>query len=198
MKTKTKFKLFLKNRKINKKRLLKIVSIITLFAFLNCLTGCSFYFKAVTEKDFSSNRITQLDNDGKYFILHSNDNAWHFYDLQIKKDTITGKLDAMLSYHVKYLTPKSKGVKRYIKYEEPDVIKEVHIYTSDTTFKDKGTDTIYIPITSIQKIIIYDPAKGATTLSWVLPPAIIVTSFIVAIVVYIFEEGIMGEFETGW
>ncbi|MCK4407516.1 MAG: hypothetical protein KAT33_06925, partial [Bacteroidales bacterium] len=64
MKTKTKFKLFLKNRKFNKKRLLKIVSIITLFAFLNCLTGCSFYFKAVTEKDFSSNRVTQLDDDG--------------------------------------------------------------------------------------------------------------------------------------
>ena len=198
MKTKTKFKLFLKNRKFNKKRLLKIVSIITLFAFLNCLTGCSFYFKAVTEKDFSSNRVTQLDDDGKYFILHSKDNAWHFYDLQINGDTINGKLDAMLYYHAKYLTPKSKGVKRYIKKEEPEVIKEVHIYTSDTTFGYFDTN-VSIPMVSIQKIIIYDPAKGATTLSWVLPPVIIVTSFIVAILVNIFEDGIMGDgYLGGW
>ena len=108
--------------------------------------------------------------------------------MQIKGDTITGKLDAMLYYHVKYLTPKSKGVKGYKKHNEPEVINEVHIYTSDTTFGYFDTNVL-IPMSSIQKIIIYDPAKRATTLSWVLPPVIIVTSFIAAIFISVALQG---------
>lgn len=180
MKTLPKFKLLLKNRKVNKKRLLKIVSIITLFAFLNCLTGCLYFFKAITEKDFNPNRITQLDDDGKYFILHSKDNAWNFYDLQIKGDTINGRLDAMLYYHAKYLTPKSKGAQSYKKHKEPEVINEVHIYTSDTTFGYFNTN-VSIPMASIQKITIYDRAKGATIISWILPPVLILAALIVIV-----------------
>ncbi len=149
------------------RRLLKTISFITLIAFLNCTMGCGYFYKVQTEKEISKQKITEINKPEKFIILQDGINAWHFDNLKFTGDMLTGSLDYYLGYHFNYLSPKKpEGANRYKKKSEPDVINEVHIYTTDTIPIDSKTASI--PITSIQKIEIYNYDKKATTRSWVL------------------------------
>ena len=187
MKSKTLAGFFIGNDKTFGKRFLKAISFITLFAFLNCTIGCGYFYKVQTEKDISKQKISEVNKPEKFIILQDGINAWHFSNLKFIGDTLTGNLDLNLGYHMNYLSPeKPEKPNRFKKKNEPDVINEVHIYITDTI--PVIAVTAAIPITSIQKIDIYNYDKKATKRSWVLG----ITMPLVGILLVVFIVAIIG------
>ena len=183
-----------KREQDTKKRLfLKTVSLFTLFAFLACQPGCMYYYKVNQVDNYSEEKIDSFEQQGKYFILHQGEQAWHLYDFTISNDTISGKITSQLDYHVNYLNPKYKR-NSYKKKEAPNVIKEVHLFTSDSSFSSFDTQ-INIPFSSIKEIKVYDPAKGYTFLSWFIPPVIGILGGVLIIAVWTLDGGLFGK---GW
>ena len=189
MKTKTLAGFFIGNNKTFGDRLLKTISFITLIAFLNCIVGCGYFYKVQTEKDISKQKISEINKPEKFIILQDGINAWHFSNLKFIGDTLTGNLDLNLGYHMNYLSPeKPEKPNRFKKKNEPDVINEVHIYITDTI--PIISVTASIPITSIQKIDIYNYDKKATKRSWVLGITLpLVGGLLVVFIVAIIASG---------
>ena len=189
MKSKTLAGFFIGNDKTFGKRFLKAISFITLFAFLNCTIGCGYFYKVQTEKDISKQKISEVNKPEKFIILQDGINAWHFSNLKFIGDTLTGNLDLNLGYHMNYLSPeKPEKPNRFKKKSEPDVINEVHIYITDTI--PVISVTASIPITSIQKIDIYNYDKKATKRSWVLGITLpLVGGLLVVFIVAIIASG---------
>lgn len=149
------------------KKLMPAISFIVLMAFLNLIMGC-YYYKVGTGYDVPPERITEFQSKRNYIILHKGDIAWHFMDIKVNGDMLEGVWEELPNKHMKYKTTDSYGVNRYKKnsyVNESSVLNEVHIYTSE--LKKAENNSISVPITSITKIEIYDPAVGATTASWV-------------------------------
>lgn len=174
---------------LNSKRylLLRIISVLTMYSFLFSHSGCMYYYKVNTVTNHSQDQIETYQKQAMYFVLHRGDEAWHLYDLDITADRIMGKISPNLDYHINHIKPKTNMPNRYIKKKEPDVLKEVHFYTTDSSFSYFDT-LIIIPVNSINKIALYDRAKGATILSWVIPP-ILVTGIVVLVCINIFISG---------
>ena len=200
MKTKKLADFFISNNKSFGKGLLKAISFITLFAFLNCTIGCGYFYKVQTEKDISKQKISEVNKPEKFIILQDGINAWHFSNLKFIGDTLTGNLDLNLGYHMNYLSPeKPEKPNRFKKKNEPNVINEVHIYITDTIPAISVTTSI--PITSIQKIDIYNYDKKATKRSWVLGSlglvgAGLIIVLIVAVIAKGTGSGMIGDY--GW
>ena len=117
-----------------KRIIIKQITYFTLIAFLNLFSACSHYFRVVVENPYSAQSIKQFDEEDKYLVLHRGNDAWHMYDLQIINDSIQAKLDFQLGYQANYLDAKEKGLNKYYKKIEPEVINAVHIYTIDSSF----------------------------------------------------------------
>ncbi len=108
-------------------------AIIAMIVLLCISSSCSFY-RVVPQDQFTSQSVMQYEDAGRYLILHRSDEAWHMSDIQLNNDSMLVKLDFNLGYHSNYLNPKMKGLNEFKKKKEPDVIREVHLYTSDSSF----------------------------------------------------------------
>ncbi len=143
---------------------MKTLSMVILFAFLNCIMGCAPFFKIAQQPELKSWQAEKLNDvqSSHYIILRYQDSegswAWHITELNFKNDTIYVTLDPWLDYHIKYLKPKKDRKNRY-KRNEPRVIDEIHLFTSDTIAYDATTANI--PINSIYKTKIYEYDKKA-------------------------------------
>jgi hypothetical protein len=149
-----------------KKSVSQSVSLIVLCAFLIMISGCMNYYKAKKTNEPPKAAIVKLQNDKKFIILHKDLNAWHFTDIVIGEDYISGTI-SRLTGHEKYKTTKPSGVNRYLSKERSEVLNEVHIYVTD--FTQQPDSLVSIPLAAVNKIEVYDPAKGATFASWISP-----------------------------
>ncbi len=140
---------------------------ILLIAALLILSSCSF-FRVVPESDYSAQSLKQYENDGKYLVLHRGEWAWHIYDLSVGAGILKARLDVQLGYHVKYLEPKEKGLNRFDKGSEPEIINSVHIFTTDTSFSNLDT-LVAIPVSSINAVKSYSYAQAASRASILVP-----------------------------
>ncbi len=155
--------------------MLEIFALFTMMIFLNYLTGCMFYFK-VKEENNLSNPDTQalLNLSDKYVILQEGNSVNHLYDIEIKNDLMTGKIEPLTPAHEKHLNPKKKGGNRYIKKSESGVVNEVHLFVNDVDLKDQSNESVSFPLSAVQKVQIYKADGGATAASWLLPPLIVI------------------------
>lgn len=144
----------------------KYLSIILVLAFLNTMGGC-YYYKVVTSEDPHHDVIRTQQEAKKFFIMHSGDQALRFSDITVGDNTIEGIISP-LPGHQYYKTTSTKHANRYKvrpKQDERAVINEVHITVSEYNITEGNEITIALE--HIEKIEIYDKAKGATGASFV-------------------------------
>jgi hypothetical protein len=152
--------------------IIKLATYLTLIVFLNLFTACSHYFRVVSKSPYSAQTIKRYEDHGKYLILQRNNEVWHLYDLSIINDSIHAKLDSQIGYQANYLNPKEKGLNKFNKSDEPDVINAVYIYTSDSSFNYSDT-FVSIPVSSISGIKYYSYAQAASRAPYIVPIVLI-------------------------
>ena len=145
----------------------QFISWIVLIAFLNLIHGCHFYYKVNKSAEPPGPALIKFQDDYKFIILHNADSVWKFKNIVVDEDTIRGTITKLVD-HNKYKTTNPERSNRYkksSKINESEVLNEVHIYMTEST---QPSDTlISIPTAAIDKIELYDPAKGATVASWI-------------------------------
>ncbi len=124
------------------------------------------YAQKSAEKLEKNQKDSEINNSEKFIILQSGDQTWYFDNLQLDGDILTGTLNDNLDDHLKYSSPEQpEGTKQIEKQNHPDIINEVHIYTEDAI--PVNSTSASIPITSIEKIELYNTNKKTTTRSWI-------------------------------
>ncbi|MEP6792783.1 MAG: hypothetical protein ABJB16_00540 [Saprospiraceae bacterium] len=145
------------------------ISIFLLFAFINLVIGCTSYFK-INKSNTIAPLTAQIQNKSNYFIVHKGINAWHLKTIALneEKKEITGSIEPLPVNHQNYerVNPKFNYHQYKPRFRNSDPTIEVHLYISEY---DPGQDSLFsIPLSSIDKIEIYDKAIGQTTVSYVL------------------------------
>ncbi len=163
----------------------RIISWILIVASLNLFSGCMNYFKVRKATGPVAENINTLNDQDKEIILHLDDKAWHIGAITLKEQslnaTIEKEYESVLSKPVK-----EKGANRY-KTRKSDnqsqVLNEVHIFITEMS-RNPDSSEISVPLSSIQKIEVYEKDKAATAGSWMLgvlgvaAGAVALTSFI--------------------
>ncbi len=172
-------------------KLQKRIALFLILVFLNGTFSC-YYYTYKTDSALTLEKIDKLKNSPNYIIVHQADQAFHLSRVTVNQDSqmLEGTLLILPPDHLKYLDtkPQPGSSNRYLKkggkgkVNTPYVVNEVHIYIAGQSL---DTDKqIAIPLTSIEKIEIYDPDTNATTASFVLG-TILITVGVIAIVILI-------------
>jgi hypothetical protein len=144
----------------------QIILLILMIAMLNLIHSC-YYYKVTRSQTPPGPALVKYEGDKNFIILHQDTNVWHFTNIIAGEDSIRGML-SNLRGHTKYKTTNPDMVNRYKKTankDESGVLNEVHIYTS--YLAKLPFNEVSIPVKSVNKIEVYDPATGATVASWV-------------------------------
>ena len=156
--------------------------IIILLTCMGTNSGC-YYYKSVVyahdatrQKKFCRHLHSSLNTD-KYVIVHQGNNTWHlsnmFINLPDRKNctpnytVLYGNLEEVDSvcavYYNKYRERHQRAVRYFIE-DEDYVISQVHVYLGENGFR--LNDSISIPVSSIQRIEVYNQATGRTFWTW--------------------------------
>ena len=165
------------------KKIIPEISIIVLFAFLNMLTGCTYYKVNTLQTTAGDNTaIYSTLAQPKYFVLHHGEHAWHMTNIKVNEDKqeITCTTSQLTPDHLFYMSNKAEGVNRYHpKTQYPNY--EVHIYVNE--YAELNDSLKMIPLGDISKIDVYDKDAGATTASYVFGTIGIIFGVLVIILV---------------
>ena len=143
---------------------------INLILMLFLLSSCS-YFRVIPKSSFQGHDIEQFENDGKFLVLHSGDDACNIFHVQVDDEILKAKPDPQLGYIVHYLDPKTEGLNKFNK-KETDVINSIHLFTADTNFSIMDS-VIAIPLSSIYEVRSYEYAKAPSRASRIVPAVLI-------------------------
>jgi len=141
-----------------KQRLWIILPSIVMLGFLS---GCFQYFYKVNRPEtLTSESIKNMQESGKYFILHDGVNVWQMDDLKIGNNILSGQISRLPEVRRTYPLSQSK---RYKRSSQLYILNEVHVYANHRVRIDSVAQ---IPLSSLEKIEIYSPDKGLTFASW--------------------------------
>jgi hypothetical protein len=151
----------------------KVLAFTLLISCINLFLGCHrFYKPVVINAPTAESRhatIKKLSTEGKYFILRQGYNSYALDDLVLDetKMTLTATIDKLSPRHQLYADNDDHARYLFKKRKGQDVVlKEVHLYTSDTT--DIKYSTSYtIALADLQKIEVIEFNKQKTTSSYV-------------------------------
>jgi hypothetical protein len=148
--------------------LLKWTAIFMAFAVLNLTSGCRNYFKITSSGTPDSESVSSFADAKKTILVHFNEKKWVLSNVEIKNNVVSGKLDeykmpptlnpVKADKPNRYLTRASQN-QRYL-------LNEVHIYVDEFTKTENNQVTI--PVSSINKVEIYDRDTAATVGSYFL------------------------------
>lgn len=174
---------------IRKFRATRWIAIILAVATMNVTQGC-YYFKVNTRHKPQTEVISGLDQKGKDFIVHFNEKTFRLVDVELDNQTLYGEMKELDS-HTYNIKVKPAGPNRYIKKASNNqsyVLNEVHLYVDE--FADLGNNRISVPVSSIEKIEIYDKDTATTTGTWILAGLGVAAGIylLMAIIVLIFKE----------
>ncbi|MBE0652185.1 MAG: hypothetical protein IH594_00205 [Bacteroidales bacterium] len=127
--------------------------------------GCYYYKINRTEAPYAPS-IQKLQEEGRFIILHMDDNVWHFTNISVDGTQMAGTI-SQFSGHEMYKKATYDNPIRYRKSKtnnQSEVLNEVHIYVSELVVTDQGR--LVISLDAVEKIDVYDPATGATIASW--------------------------------
>jgi hypothetical protein len=171
------------------RRSTRLIAVLLALATLNLTQGC-YYFKVNTRNQPSSAMISGLNQEGKDFILHFNEKTFRLTDLDISNHILSGNIrDLDYSYyHYRVKTDKPNRYLKKASQNQTYLLNEVHLYVDEYT--DQGNNRITVPVSSVNKVEIYDKDIATTTGSWILGTLGVISSvyLIIAILILIFKE----------
>jgi hypothetical protein len=153
---------------LNKKQTCKYISVVLAFAILNLTIGCRSYFLVKTSTLPSAETLTDIRDAQKTIIIQFNEKRWLLKEVQIKNNSVTGQLNEYtMAPTIKPVRPDKPnryyaGGSRNQRY----LLNEVHLYLKEFAIVDNNQVTI--PVSSIDKIELYDKDTATTVGSWVL------------------------------
>lgn len=128
---------------------------------LGFLSGCFQYFYKVNRSEtLTSESLQNMQESGKYFILHDGVNVWQMEDVKIGNNLLSGQINRLPEIRRATTITQSK---RYKRSSQLYILNEVHIYANHRVRFD---NVAQIPLNSLEKIEIYSPDKGLTFASW--------------------------------
>ena len=128
---------------------------------LGFLSGCFQYFYKVNRSEtLTSESLQNMQESGKYFILHDGVNVWQMEDVKIGNNLLSGQINRLPEIRRATTITQSK---RYKRSSQLYILNEVHIYANHRVRFDSVAQ---IPLNSLEKIEIYSPDKGLTFASW--------------------------------
>jgi len=152
----------------------KALSFFLIVVVMNSMVGC-YYYTYKSDSAPSIEKLDKLKNSPNYIIVHQADLAYNLTNVKVDQQSqvISGVLKELSPDHRKYLEtkPRPGSTNRYKKKTKgsmigtPYVVNEVHFYVKGISLKE-GEDLI-LPLTSIEKLEVYDPDTGATTASFI-------------------------------
>jgi len=151
----------------SKKQIVRWFCVLLCFSIINLTIGCKSYFKVNSSASASPEAISDMGDTGKMIVVHFNEKKWLLKEIQVKNNTISGRLvEYTLAPTLKPVRPAKpnrylahgKNVQRYL-------LNEVHLYLNE--FADLGNSRISVPISSISKIEIYDKDTSSTVGSYI-------------------------------
>jgi hypothetical protein len=149
---------------VKNQNLAKVISWMLIISILNLSVGCIHYFKVTDAQGPVDENLIDLKNQKKVFILHSGEETWPLYNLDVSQDSLNGR---MYNNYISFLDkPVKKRSNRYNPYKQSHILYEVHLHSSD--IDRSNYPNISIPLSSIQKVELYEKDKAATNISWVL------------------------------
>ncbi len=150
--------------------LMKIISWLLIISMLNLFTGCMNYFKVRKATGSVEENIDDLNRQNKPIILHLDDKAWILNDIDISSDNLKAKTSKEYS-SILQKPVKPDGANRYrtkkTAYDQSSVLNEVHVYTTELS-RYPNSMQVSVPLTSIQKIEVYEKDQATTFGSWSL------------------------------
>lgn len=153
--------------------ILLFFSILLMWVLMYPISGCMYYFKA-KEKDINDSETqAELNLKGKYVILHNKGQTRNLFNIEVKDEFMSGRLQPVSIDHRNNLVLTRKGGNRYKKKTESNVIDEVHIFVDDNLQIASKLETSF-PISSIEKMYFYGKDNAATVSSWVIPPVLFI------------------------
>jgi hypothetical protein len=144
---------------------LLLVVCLSLFIFNGC-----YYYKVNTKTGLTPADLRWADFNKKYLILHQGNLAWHLNKPVITDDSVSGSVFALPGSRLQYQTTNSNGINRYKRKFRDVILDQAHLYVRDSLSPDfiTGHNTA-LSFSTINKMEVYQKAKGATTASWVIP-----------------------------
>jgi hypothetical protein len=144
------------------------VALLLALAVLNMSVGCMNYFRVNSSVGPTAESISGLKAAQKTIIVHYNDDKWILKNISINNNILTGRADPY-NYPPTLKPVKSTGPNRYLtraSRSQSYLLNEVHIYPSE--YNETGNGMISMPVTSIEKMEIYEKDLAATVGSWTL------------------------------
>jgi hypothetical protein len=141
-------------------------ALVMLFSFLTMMNGC-YYFKVNKSVIPPQDEIKKMQAEQKIILLHHDKKVMRFTGVTVNQDSVSGSVSSYNTYE-RSKPVKTEGANRYKKSGKSNelyLLNEVHIYINE--YSETSENKISVPLKAIQKIEIYDKAKGATTASWV-------------------------------
>ncbi len=151
---------FLKN-----KNLRSSLSLLITVSFLNLILSCKYYNvkDVTTTSDNITEQIDEFIETQKYFIIHSGKDTYILRNLKVNEDekTISGIVER---FDKEYVSKKPREEKRTHRYNNKDVLNEVHFYLKPKNNLNYGDQTI-ISFSEINSISVNDKNTGKTVIN---------------------------------
>lgn len=172
----------------------KAVASMLLVACMNLFLGCQRFYRPVLlntpSVDFKHTTLKKLSTEDRYFILRKGSKSYHLSNIILDQNnmTITANLNHVSPEHLLYLNNPSKYRFSRARHEE-SVLREVHVYTGDTSRLDTTT-TYFLALSDIQKIevIEFDSNKTTSSYVWGTLGTILGAALVIAIIAAITYE----------
>lgn len=146
----------------------KVISMITLFAFLYFAIGCSYYKSKPlpTNSDNFARQYNSINKKERYVIIHSGNDIKHLNNLTINEDKkeITATLLPVNPSHSLYPLQENKKSRSYSQSKSSGKTLEIHFYTNEIV-NNNITSEVVIPFSDITRIEVYEPDTGRQILS---------------------------------
>ena len=143
--------------------------VLIFFIVLIVLSGCfQHYFKTNTQTSVDASTIQRVMSTNKYTIIHYKNGVKGLMNLSVLNDSLEADIIPIAPEHSRYLNPRD-GTNRVKRWDKETALMEVHLYSPiDITAQQNH---LSIPLSSFNRIDIYELDKGATTsnhvISWI-------------------------------
>lgn len=171
----------------------KCLALFMIVVLTELTISCRYYYTYSSDSNATLQKVDKLAKSPNYMIVHQSDLAYHLRGIKIDNDaqTISGTLEKLPFDHMQYLETKPwpgssnryRKKSKNIMLNSPYVVNEVHVYIKDQTLEENAYITI--PISSIEKMEVYDPDTGATTASFVFGGVLIASAAAAVLVIII-------------